>query len=162
MQNKINIRVEIDPSCDEPEVVIRAKEKTKQIDEIIAAIGQCGRERFQRITVYRDAVSYLLDQKDIFRLYTENRKVIVCTQSGTYEARVSLQGLEELLNPEFFVRISRFELINLNRVRSFDMSITGTIKMIFEDGSSTWVARRCVRAIEQRLAHFGQQRREER
>ena len=49
------------------------------------------------------------------------------------------------------MRISRFEIININWVSSFDLSTAGTIQVIFEDGSVAWVSRRYVRAIEQRL-----------
>ena len=95
---------------------------------------------------------HLIDQKDIIRVYTENRKLIILTPKGEYSMRCTLRELEETLDPNCFVRISRFEILNMNKVSSFDLSMAGTIQVFFEGGSSTWVARRYVRAVEQRLA----------
>lgn len=59
--------------------------------------------------------------------------------------------MEKTLDRERFVRISRFEIINMEKVSGFDMSISGTIQVTFQDGSATFVARRYVNAIEKRL-----------
>ena len=151
MANEIKIRVQLDPSCREPEVIIRAKEKTALIEEITAAIESCARRDEKQIPAYRDGALTLLNQREIVRVYTENKRLIVRTAQGGFEAKNTLQNVEALLNPDMFLRISRFELVNLNKIQSFDFNVSGTIKVNFEDGSSTWAARRYVRAIEQRL-----------
>ena len=70
-----------------------------------------------------------IDQEDILRVFIEDRKLIVETIQDRYQARCPLQALEEILDPESFLRISRSEIINLDYVSGFDMSIKGTIKV---------------------------------
>ena len=154
MKSKVKIGVEIDPACRTPEVVIRADQKTDLVEKIVSAVEQCGQSELPRITVYEGGAALLLSQRDISRIYTETRRLIVCADRGSYEARCSLQEMEKMLDAARFVRISRFEIINIDKVSGFDVSVSGTIKVTFEDGSSTWVSRRQVRAIEQRLTQL--------
>ena len=79
------------------------------------------------VSVGENAVS--MDQKEIIRVYTENRRVVISSISGRYVTRMTLQELELLLCEESFVRISRFEIVNLKKVSSFDLSMTGTIRI---------------------------------
>ena len=152
----MKIKLDIDPSVREPEVIIRAGEETEAIREIVSFIRQRTEEDTKQerslITVYRDNnTARLIDQSDIIRIYTADRKLAVLTRDRKYQLRCTLRELEDILDTRWFVRISRFEIINMNWVSGFDLSVKGTIKVTFEDGSYTWVARRFVPSIGQRL-----------
>ena len=144
MKNKVIIRIELDPACGEPEVTIRTDQNTELVERLVSVIERCVQSDVPRIAVYDGNTAFLLDTAEILRIYTEPRKLVVCADSGMFESRCSLQEMEGML-------ISRFEIINMEKVHGFDVSVSGTIRAIFDDGSSTWVARRYVRAIEQRL-----------
>ncbi len=152
MDREIDIRVEIDPDIKVPQVIIRAGEKGALTNDIIAAIEHCVTERDKHIAVYSGDETVLLHQYDIMRVFTQNRRLTVCTEDCCYESRLVLRQLEELLDPDTFVRISRFEIINLNKVAGFDMSMAGTIKVIFENGTQTWVSRRFVKALQDEIS----------
>ena len=152
MKRTFKITIDIDPSVDEPEVIIRAKEETALVREI-ASFAEKQMEKEQAgITVYKDGMTEEIDTCDIIRIYKEDRKMVVITGNGEYQARSSLQELEETLDKHRFLRISRSEIINLERVSGFDMSFRGTVKVIFEDGSYSWVSRRYVNTVSSRLA----------
>ena len=64
--------------------------------------------------------------------------------------------LEERLDESRFVRISRFELVNIRMISGFDLSMAGTIKVSLKDGTETWVARRYVRTIQEKFMSINQ------
>ncbi len=66
-------------------------------------------------------------------------------------ARKTLSGLEEILNSERFFRISQSEIVNLYKVKGFDMSVSGTVGVEFDNGNRSWVARSRVKLIKEKL-----------
>ena len=151
MKDRMKVCVEIDPSCDTPEVIIKTSKQTELVEELLSAINNCVENETQRITVYDGSITRIISQNEIIRVYTEMRKLKVCTDKGVFENRCTLQDMEKLLESDRFLRISRFEIINMEKVAGFDISVSGTIKVLFEDGTFTWVTRRFVRDIEKRL-----------
>ena len=151
MKKAIDIEIQIDPACTEPKVVIHTERMTPEIDSIVHAIESATDSAYPTVTAYAGDTRVLLSQREIIRIYLENRKLILRTDQGCFTARGTLVDLEAKLNPNRFLRISRSEIINLYRVSSFDFSLSGTIQVLFDDGSVSWVARRYVRAIQKTL-----------
>lgn len=151
MDNKADIRIEIDPSCSVPQITIRTDRRDEYIEKMISAIEQCMSDDYPRIIAFSGDTAVLLNPRDIVRIYTESRRVIICTDTEEYDSKLPLRELESRLNADMFVRISRFEIVNLRKIFSFDLNITGTIKITFVNKTETWVARRYVRAISDAL-----------
>ena len=82
----------------------------------------------------------------------DGKLVRVITTGGVYSAKQSLQNVGNLLNSRLFLRISRFELINLAKVRKYDFTIGGTLRVEFEGGMETWASRRYIPLIREKLA----------
>ena len=161
MKKNVKIKIDIDPSVTEPEVIIRAKEEDALVKKIVASVEQCtdGEDKeLPPVQATWNNISISIEQRDIIRVFSEDRRIIVWTKEGGYQAKCTLKELEEILDADWFVRISRFEIINLKKVSGFDMSIKGTMKVSFDDGSFSWVSRRFVIPVQQRLsalAHRG-------
>ena len=88
----------------------------------------------------------------IIRIQADRKNVLVYSADGVYSLRKTLQETENMLHDRMFFKISRFEIINLSKVRNFDFTITGTLRIEFEDGSCTWASRRYIPLIRQRLS----------
>lgn len=151
MKNPARIEIQIDPSCQEPVVLIRTAWKTQEVENIIQAIENSAGGEYPLIVAQHDNATELLSQRDIVRVYVEARRVRIGTEKGIFESHKSLSYLEQLLNPERFIRISRFEIVNIRKIASFDFSRAGTVHIRFDDGTVTWAARRHVRTIQQVL-----------
>jgi DNA-binding LytR/AlgR family response regulator len=62
-----------------------------------------------------------------------------------------MQDAETMLNPSWFLRISRYEIVNLRKVKYFDFSVSGSLYINLENGRETWASRRFIPAIKKRL-----------
>ena len=151
MKDTVNIEIRIDPDCHDPVILIRTDQKTQEVENIVHAIENCAESRYPLIAAYRGSTMELLSQRDIVRVYVEARRVLIRTEKEIFESRRSLSFLEQLLNPERFIRISRFEIVNIRKIAKFDFSKAGTVHLRFDDGTVTWAARRHVRSIQQAL-----------
>ncbi len=148
MNNMVDIDVIIDKKYIEPKVNILTKSKTKQVESIINSIENAQENEYPYLTGYIDGKAEFISQRDIIRVYIENRKIIIETAEKLYYTKKNLTMLESILNPSRFVRISQSEIINLYKVIHFEFNIAGTIGVEMENSKKTWVARSRVKSIK--------------
>lgn len=144
----MQIEIKIDASCSEPRVIILTDAMT---EEVTALAQRLSDHNLQIISGSRDGKTKILEQDDLFRIYAGNGKVFAMTGNGEYQLRLRLYEAEERLNPAQFVRISNSEIINLKKVKNFDLSFTGTISVEMMNGATTYVSRRYVAKIKKIL-----------
>ncbi len=151
MENMVDIEVVIDEKCIDPKVKIHTRERTRQVENIICAIENVSENDYPRIPAVGEDGLEFIQQKDIIRAYTEGRKILIQTDNGSYVVRKILSAREEELNPTRFVRISQSEIVNIYKVKRFDISIAGTIGVEFENGAKSWASRSCVKSLKSML-----------
>ena len=146
---KINVLFERDKTTDDIDVVIRAAEKDDQIVSLIEKLST--RESVKLTVLDRNNCSCVIDEDEIVFVSADGKNVRITATSGIYCAKQSLQSIEELLSRKF-LRVSRFELINLSMVRKYDFTIGGTLRIEFNNGMETWASRRYIPMIRERLS----------
>ena len=144
----MQVEVKLDAAATEPRVVILTSEMTEEVSALVSMLSD---SEPKLIAGFREDTVTVLDEKDILRIYAANGRVFAVTPSGEYVLRLRLYEAEERLKQRRFVRISNSEIINLKKVRSFDLSFTGTICVALSDGSKTYVSRRDVSKIKEVL-----------
>ena len=144
----MQIEIKIDHSCKEAKVIVVTDKMT---DEINALVKKLAQDTPQLLAGLQGDTLKILDQPDIIRLYATNGKVYAETEEGEYQLRLRLYELEERLDKDNFVRISNSEIINLKKVKGFDLRYTGTICVSFQNDTVTYVSRRYVKKIKQVL-----------
>lgn len=147
-KNHMQVEIKIDAACKEPKIIIITDKMTDAISALVEKISE---KSPQILSGFRGDTLEILEQSDIIRLYAAAGKVYAKTVNGEYTLRLRLYELEERLDKDMFVRISNSEIINLKKVKSFDLSFTGTICVTFLDGTAAYVSRRYVRKIKQVL-----------
>lgn len=144
----MEIEIKIDGNYKEPKIIILTE---KMSDEISLLVKKITEDVPQMIAGFQDDQLRVLEQDEIFRIYTANNKVFARTNDGEYSLRLRLYELEERLEKNDFVRISNSEIINIRKVKAFDLSFAGTICVKLIDGTVTYVSRRYVPKIKQIL-----------
>jgi len=144
----MQIEIKIDASYQEPKVIIMTDKLTEEINTLFKKLSE---ELPQMVAGFRENTVEILEQSDIIRIYAAAGKVFAVTSSGEYTLRLRLYELEERLNKDHFVRISNAEIVNLKKVKSFDLSFAGTICVSLSDATVTYVSRRYVTKIKQVL-----------
>jgi DNA-binding LytR/AlgR family response regulator len=64
---------------------------------------------------------------------------------------MTLQDIEKALNPNMFLRVSRYDIVNLKKVQRFDFSVSGTLRIELEGGQEAWASRRFIPVVKERL-----------
>ena len=144
----MKVEIKLDEKYHEAKVIILTDSVTEEIRRLTAMISQ---DRPSVLTGRRDERVEVIDPKDLIRVYSGNGKVYAVNGRGEYRLNLRLYEMENLLDPQIFVRISNSEIVNVKKIQSFDLSITGTIGVRFIDGSSTYVSRRYVPKVKKTL-----------
>ncbi len=143
----MKVEIKIDESVAEPKVIIVASKLTEEISALAESLGV---EKPSLLMGFKGDVAEILDEADIYRVYASDGKVYAETERGEYILRLRLYELEDRLNSKF-VRISNSEIVNLKKIKSFDMSFTGTIMVRLKNGKNTYISRRYVAKVKQVL-----------
>ena len=151
MRHMVDVEVILDEAYNDPKITIRTKEKTPQVENIIEAIENASETDFPMIPAHTGDSVEMLSQRDIVRVYTQGRRILIQTDDELYYVTKTLGAVEEMLNPDRFLRISQSEIMNIYKVKSFLFDKAGTIGIEFENGVKTWASRSRVKAIKEML-----------
>jgi len=150
---KVHIRFEQDASLDHIDVVIRAPDQDDSVTDLINRISARPPDM---LTAYDDNGNVRkLDQKKIVLASVNGKVVDLITDDGIWHIRQTLQNLEDNLDEQRFVRISRYEIVNVEKILKYDFTVAGTLRIELTGGMETWASRRCIPAIRRRLTGKG-------
>ncbi len=144
----MKIEIKIDEDCTETKIVVVTSKVTEEVNEIVKRLSS---EQPQMIAGFKDEQATMLEPNQIYRVYASEGKVYAEAENGTHLLRLRLYEAEERLAKCSFVRISNGEIINLKKVKGFDLSFAGTICVSLSNGTVTYVSRRYVAKIKQLL-----------
>jgi len=144
----LQVEIRIDSTVREPKVIVLTDRMTDEVNEIVRKISET---EPTMLAGFREDTVTVLDPEEIFRIYAANGKVFAVTAKAEYSLRMRLYEVEERFRGSSFVRISNSEIINLKAVRSFDLSLAGTIRVALKNGEAAYVSRRYVAKIKEAL-----------
>ena len=146
---RVNVRFEKDPGRRDIDVLFTSSEVDNQVAVLMNRVA----DPLSTTWEVRDSegASVTLSEDDIITISVDSKRLRIVADDGVYWLKMPLQDAERSLNPSMFLRVSRYEIVNLRKVQRFDFTITGTLRVEMEDGTETWASRRFIPTIKERL-----------
>lgn len=105
----MKVRIEIDDSLNEDEIVIRTKEYTEELQQLISNF-----KSKPSIQFFKQDTEYYLDLDAILLFESDNGRVYAHTANDMFSTTQKLYELENIL-PNSFLRISKSTIVNIQK-----------------------------------------------
>lgn len=148
----MKIDVDINQSYEEIQVTIKSPDMD---EETLAILEKLKTQRARHILGKKDKKIYMLDINEIYIFYSENQKVFVETKDCRYEVDERLYEIEENFKNTPFIRVSKFAVVNMKKVRNIDMQFNGNLTMNFINDKKETISRRYISKIKDYLKNGG-------
>ena len=146
----MKVRLEIDESLTEEDIIIRCKninEDMKRIESMILDITKCT----PLIIFYKDNKEYYLDLNDVLFFETSDYSIYSHTKDDIYLIKYRLYELENIL-PRNFMRISKGAIANVNQILSISSSFGSSYLVEFNKShKQVYVSRRYIKFLKNGL-----------
>ena len=140
----MNIKVVVDKDREE-EILIYVHKRSELVDKIERLVrGQ------ENIIARRDRVSYNIELAAVDCFTSDDNKVFARVGKELFEVDEKMYELEEKLT-DSFLKINKSCIANIEKIKSFDASITGTLTVNFKNGYRDYVSRRRLKQVKERL-----------
>ena len=149
MKNDIKVRFEKNEDAECIEVIVRAPERSGDVDRLMHLISGAPPELI--VTEDKSGALIKLAPSDIVSVSVSGKTLQIATETERYTVRRPLHDFEKKLDASNFVGISRHEIINLDKVIKFDFTLGGTLRLELAGGMETWASRRNIPLIRKKL-----------
>lgn len=131
-------------------ITVELENENANIDKLIQYIKEFEKSK---VVETKDNERKTIEIEDILYFYSDKKYNYCKTEEGEFKIKSKLYELEKMdIN---FLRISKSCVINLRKVKHFDLGETGKIVVKFYDNSEQIVSRRKIRDVMDYLEERG-------
>lgn len=132
----------------EPETVeIRYHWVTDEIQEIISFV----KSRQGQLSATRDGQRFEVPVMDLLYAESVDERLFLYTAGDSYEIRMKLYELEEMLRNKCFFRASKSMIVNLMKITSVRPALNGRFSAVLKNGEEIIISRKYVPELKQML-----------
>jgi DNA-binding LytR/AlgR family response regulator len=146
----MRIRIEVDDSLEENEVLIRCR----QMDESVRRLSRLISEQSKpggSMVFYKNNQEYYFPPERVLFFETGGERVFAHTASDAYLVKHRLCDLEEML-PRFFVRAAKSAIVNIRQIYSITRSLTSASLITFNGShKQVYASRYYYKELQRRL-----------
>ena len=126
----MKIRIEIDETIPEDEVVIRCKGLSEEVTAIQKAVSDVVNAS-SRFPFYKGNTEYYLALDEILFFETDENGISAHTKDEMYKTKYKLYELEDIL-PGAFMRVSKSTILNTKHIYSISRNLTASSVVAFQ------------------------------
>ena len=130
----------------EEKVVIYLNERSSLIESIEKVVESYKKE----LTGYKDSEIYKLSYLDAEAYSVEDGRVYAYIGEMKLSIKERLYIIEEIVG-DVFVKINQSCIVNISRIKKFETSIGGSVRVVTEGGFKDYISRRQLRTVKERL-----------
>ena len=143
----MKIIIEEPKDGDEDAIIVRCRSLSPEIMQLLNKI------RPQELLIaYINNEVHRLPPSDVFYIESVNNKTFLYGETNVYETKHKLYELEEMLQNNDFLRVSKSLIVNLNKLKSFSPAISGRLEAILTNGERIIISRQYVSVLK---THIG-------
>lgn len=149
----MKIRVEIDPSIEENEVIIKCPSIDESVTKLQSVLLNTG-DKNGKLVFYKDDTEFYLSLDSILFFETSENTVVAHTANDYFEVHYKLYELESSL-PLNFIRVSKSAILNVKEVYCITRNLTAASKVDFANThKSVFVSRNYYKLLKDRMAQI--------
>lgn len=146
----MKIKIEMDETLPEEEVIIRCRSLSEQVQQIQRAVSDAAASG-SKMEFTKGDRQYFLSLEDILFFETDGGTVAAHTVQDMFQTKLKLYELEEML-PGYFMRISKSTILNTNLVYAINRNLTASSVVEFQHShKQVYVSRHYYKALLSKL-----------
>ena len=140
----MKVRLEIDDTLNEDEIVIRTKEYTDDLKQLIHSF-----QAKPKVPFFKQNTEYYLDLDAILFFESDNGTVFAHTTNDMFSTPKKLYELENIL-PSYFLRISKSTIVNIQKIYSLSHSVSSHLITFQNSHKQVYVSRMYYKVLKER------------
>ncbi len=140
----MKVRLEIDDTLDEDEIVIRTKDYTDDLKQLIHSL-----QTKTKIQFFKQDTEYYLDLNSILFFESDDGTVFAHTTNDMFSTTQKLYELEKIL-PNSFLRISKSTIVNIQKIYSLSHSVSSHLITFQNSHKQIYVSRMYYKVLKER------------
>ncbi|MCI7805043.1 MAG: LytTR family transcriptional regulator [Oscillospiraceae bacterium] len=146
----MKIRIEIDETVQEDEVIVKCRELNDNVRRIQQAVSEISDRN--EIEFFKDGAEYFLPVESVLFFETAGSLIDAHTADDVFQVKAKLYELENIL-PGYFVRVSKSTILNIRHIYSIEKNITSSSLVRFsKTHKQVYVSRNYYKFLKQRLS----------
>lgn len=132
---------------EEEEIIVKCHEISADMNALLQKLKQGN----TKLVGYDQDDIHFLAPEEIYYFDTVDQKVFAYCAKDVYEVKEKLYELETILPVRNFIRSSKSNILNLDKIKSISPAFGGRFEAVLKNGEKTIISRQYVPILKERL-----------